>query len=424
MVLYNGIIIISNPMQNKDIVVKSNYLIEASYRLSLQEQRLILLMVSKIKPDDQNFHAYQIAVKDFNRIVGIKGEGSYQRTKELTKKLLERSMQIIKDNSVLQITWLSSAEYFEGKGYVELSFDPKLKPYLLQLKDFFTRYRLQHVIRLKSSYSIKLYELLKQYENIGKRSFTLLELRSKLGLGEDEYPLYANFKQKILSRVEEELNANTDLSIHFHERKAGRKVIGVVFNIVSNKQRQPDEIPKTLSERNELKERLHDYFCLSESQAEDVIERYDEDHITANLAYVEEKQKQGAVKNIGPYTLKAIEEDYRIVKSRFELDKEQQRLASEAHEAKKRLQESREREYGIFRRNMIETFRKGLPEAKFQRVKDEVRYEVISKYGEGNPMFEKLFEIAVNKRLAKLAAIPPFEVWSKADAEVGAPTLE
>jgi hypothetical protein len=70
-------------------------------------------MVSKIKKDDQNFHVYQIAVKDFNRIVGIKGEGSYQRTKELTKKLLERSMQIKKDNSVLQITWLSSAEYFE-----------------------------------------------------------------------------------------------------------------------------------------------------------------------------------------------------------------------------------------------------------------------------------------------------------------------
>jgi len=403
------------------VVVKSNYLIEASYRLSLQEQRLILLMVSKIKKDDQNFHVYQIAVKDFNRIVGIKGEGSYQRTKELTKKLLERSMQIKKDNSVLQITWLSSAEYFEGKGYVELSFDPKLKTYLLQLKDFFTRYRLQHVIRLKSSYSIKLYELLKQYEHIGKRSFTLSELRSKLGLGEDEYPLYANFKQKIISRVQDELNANTDLSIHFHERKGGRKVIGIVFSIVP-KRKEPDETPATLTDRNELKERLHDYFCLSESQAEDIIERYDEDHITANLAYVEEKQKHGAVKNIGPYTLKAIEENYRIQKSRFETDKEQSLLASKAQEAKKRLSEEREHEYGIFRRNMIETFRKGLSEVKFQRVKDEVRYEVISKYGEGNPMFEKLLEIAINNRLAKLAAIPSFEVWGKSDADVGVPT--
>ena len=408
---------------DKRIVVKSNYLIEASYRLSLQEQRLILLMVSKIKPDDRNFHVYQIAIKDFNRIVGIKGEANYQRTKELTKKLLERSLQIIKDNSTLQVSWLSSAEYFEGKGYVELSFDPKLKPYLLQLKEFFTRYRLQHVIRLKSTYSIKLYELLKQYENIGRRKIGLDELRHKLGLNPDEYPLYANFKQKILTRVQTELNAYTDLSFSTIEQKHGRKVIGIVFVISKNKQ-QPTTANTSviISGKVELAQRLRDYFCLSQSQAQDIIERYDEERIKANLAYVEDKLKQGAVKNIGPYTLKAIEEDYRIQKSRFELDKEQSLLASEAQEAQKRHSENREREYGIFRRNMIETFKKGLSEAKFQKIKDEVRREVIEKYGEGNPMFEKLLEIAVNNRLAKLAAIPSLEVWSKSDADVGAPT--
>ena len=406
----------------KRVIIKSNYLIEASYRLSLQEQRLILLMVSKIKPNDHNFHVYQIAIKDFNRIVGIIGEASYQRTKELTKKLLERSLQIINDNSTLQVSWLSSAEYFEGKGYVELSFDPKLKPYLLQLKEFFTRYRLQNVIRLKSNYSIKLYELLKQYENIGRRKIGLDELRHKFGLKPDEYPLYANFKQKILTRVQTELNAYTDLSFSTIEQKHGRKVIGIVFVISKNKQQPKTENTSVItSGKVELAERLRDYFCLSESQAQDIIERYDEERIKANLAYIEDKLKQGAVKNIGPYTLKAIEEDYRIQKSRFELDKEQSFLDSVALEAKKRLSEEREREYGIFRRNMIETFRKGLPEAKFKRVENEVRQEVIEKYGESNPMFEKLLEIAVNNRLAKVAAIPPFENWNNS-SDVGAPT--
>lgn len=407
---------------DKRVVVKSNYLIEASYRLSLQEQRLILLMVSKIKPDDRNFHVYQIAIKNFNRIVGIIGEASYQRTKELTKKLLERSLQIVKDNSTLQVSWLSSAEYFEGKGYVELSFDPKLKPYLLQLKEFFTRYRLQHVIRLKSSYSIKLYELLKQYENIGKRKIGLDELRHKFGLKPDEYPLYANFKQKILSRVQTELNTFTDLSFSTIEQKHGRKVIGIVFVISKNKQQPKTEnTPVIISGKVKLAERLRDYFCLSDSQALDIIERYNEEHIKANLTYVENKLKKGAVKNIGPYTLKAIEEDYRIQKSRFETDKEQSLLASKAQEAKKQLSEEREREYGIFRRNMIETFRKGLSEAKFKRVEDEVRPEVIEKYGKNNPIFEKLLEIAVNNRLAKLAAIPTFENWNNS-YEVGVPT--
>ncbi len=412
----------SSPSNATHIVVKSNYLIEASYRLSLQEQRLILLMVSRIKPEDKGFQIYRIAVKDFNRIVGIKGEASYNRTKELTKKLLERSMQITKDNSTLQITWLSSAEYFEGKGYVELSFDPKLKPYLLQLKEFFTRYRLQNVIRLKSSYSIKLYELLKQYENIGRREFNLNELRKKLGLKDSEYPLHANFKQKILSRVLTELNEHTDLSFSMRERKDIRKVVGIVF--VISKKRQQQTIAKTdyHDNKKEITDQLHEYYCLSPAQARDIIERYDEDRIRANLTYVEEKQKQGTIKNIGAYTLKAIEEDYRIKKSQFELDKEQNRQASVEREAKKRLSESRERDYGIFRRNMIETFRKGLSEAKFNRVENEVRQEVTEKHGDDNPMQEKLVEIAINHKLAKLAAIPSLEVWNKSGTNVGVPT--
>lgn len=409
------------PNNETNIVVKSNYLIEASYRLSLQEQRLILLMVSRIKPEDKGFHIYRIAVKDFNRIVGIKNEASYQRTKELTKKLLERSLQITKDNSVLQITWLSSAEYFEGKGYVELSFDPKLKPYLLQLKEFFTKYRLQNVIRLKSSYSIKLYELLKQYETIGRREFTLEQLRRTLGLKDSEYPLYANFKQKILSRVLNELNEFTDLSFSMRERKDVRKVVGIVF-VISKKRQQTRKETDCLYNKNDLIDRLHEYYCLSPAQARDIIERYDEERILANLSYVEEKQKQGTIKNIGAYTLKAIEEDYRIKKSRFELDKEQNRQASIDRETKNRLSEMCERDYGIFRRNMIETFRKGLSEVKFKRVENEVRQEVIGKYGESNLMLEKLVEIAINHKLAKLAAIPSFELWNNSKKNVGAPT--
>jgi len=405
-----------------NIVIKSNYLVEASYRLSLQEQRLILLMASKIKPEDKNFHTYQIAIKDFNRIVGIDSKSYYQRTKELTKKLLERSLQITKDNSILQITWLSSAEYFEGEGYVELSFDPKLKPYLLQLKEFFTRYQLRNVIRLKSSYSIKLYELLKQYEHVGKRKFSLEELRYKLGLHPDEYPLYANFKQKILTRAQSELNTNSDISFTTIEKKHGRRVVGITF-LISKKggEPSPENNPMVRKGKEELSERLREYFCLTETQASDIIERYDEERIKANLAYVEEKLKQNAVKSIGPYTLKAIEQDYRIQKSRFEIDKEKNRLDYESKEAQKRLLERRERDYGIFRQNMLETFRKGLSEVKFKRIEDEVRQEVIDKYGENNYMLEKLVEIALNARLAKLAAIPSQEEWSRS-MDISEPT--
>ena len=62
---------------------------------------------------------------------------------------------------------------------------------------------------------------------------------------------------------------------------------------------------------------------------------------------------------------------------------------------------------------MIETFKKGLSEAKFKRIENEVRQEVIKQYGESNLIIAKLVEIALNVRLAKLAAIPSFENWNK-----------
>ena len=63
---------------------------------------------------------------------------------------------------------------------VDLCFDPKLKPYLLQLKDQFTSIALQYAIQLKSLYAIRIYELLKQYQRLKQRTLGLSNPRSGL----------------------------------------------------------------------------------------------------------------------------------------------------------------------------------------------------------------------------------------------------
>lgn len=143
-----------------------------------------------------------------------------------------------KVRSKLQIGWLSSSEYFHSKGYVEMCFDPKLKPYLLQLKTRFTHYYLQHIIRLNHSYSIRFYELLKQYQNIGWRTFEVDELKEILGLAPEEYKLYGHFKDRILEPVKAELtqkfnNDEIDLRFEYKELKLGRKIHELRFDIFS-----------------------------------------------------------------------------------------------------------------------------------------------------------------------------------------------
>jgi plasmid replication initiation protein len=71
--------------------------------------------------------------------------------------------------------------YNESEGAIDIRFDPFLRPYLLELKKEFTSYKLENVIKLKSSYAIRIYELLMQYEKIRERTILLSDLRKMLG---------------------------------------------------------------------------------------------------------------------------------------------------------------------------------------------------------------------------------------------------
>lgn len=217
----------------KNLVVKANKLNEARYKLSVQEQRVILTMISFIKQDDSDFKPYIFTVKDFAALVGITDKDIYGRVKEVTKSLVGRRITIKESDGDLHISWLSSAKYYDGEGRVELSFDPKLKPYFFALKHEFTRYQLKNTIRLKSVYSVRIYELLKQYQGIGSRFLDLGDLRSILGISEDTFKLYGHFKATVIDRAQRELK-KTDIGFRYVPIKTGRRVTGIEFDIFNN----------------------------------------------------------------------------------------------------------------------------------------------------------------------------------------------
>jgi plasmid replication initiation protein len=127
--------------------------------------------------------------------------------------------------------WVSSAEYVNGEGIIKLSFSPKLKPYLLQLKTQFTSYRLSNVLSLNSTYSIRLYELMKKWQHLGKWENSVEELKLKFGVPKESYQRYNHFKTRVILRAVEEVNAKTDLSIDYKEIKKGRGVDRIEFTI-------------------------------------------------------------------------------------------------------------------------------------------------------------------------------------------------
>ncbi|MEI7990010.1 MAG: replication initiation protein, partial [Chloroflexota bacterium] len=128
-----------------------------------------------------------------------------------------------------------SAKYLEKEGAVLLSFDPKLKPYLLQLKGNFTSCKLEMLLSFKSQYTMRMYTLLKQYERVSEREVELQQLRDILGIGKEQYKLYSNFRDRVLEPTQKELKAKSDLVFEFDEIKYGRRVGAIRFRIISKK---------------------------------------------------------------------------------------------------------------------------------------------------------------------------------------------
>lgn len=240
-------------MNEELVVTKANKMIEASYRLSVSEQRVMALLVTRIHPNDEDFKPYRFKITELEKLVtdsARKHKGLYSRVKALTRGLQEKVLQIREPNRILQVSWLSAAEYLDGEGEVELEFSPRLKPYLLQLQERFTSYKIRNVIKLRSGYSVRFYELLKQYEPLGQRSFDLPGLRTTLGVPDTELTRWVDFKRKAIDVAERELPKKTDLAFSYTVRKRARAVAFVDFKIWSIKKDKPPK-KKTAKQKTE-----------------------------------------------------------------------------------------------------------------------------------------------------------------------------
>ncbi|AIE61783.1 replication initiation protein [Bacillus methanolicus] len=227
--------------KTSNFVTKSNKLIEANYKLGVVEQKIILCLASNIRPTDSDFKTYTLPVKEFNKLLGLKGSPKYTELRKITKELMQKVFEVRINKKVIQVAWLSYVAYNESEGTIDIRFDPFLRPYLLELKKEFTSYKLENVVKLKSSYAIRIYELLKQYEKLQERTFLLDDLRKMLG-AEDIYPAYGNFKQRVLMPAQKELKKKTDISFEIEEIKVGRRVNKIKFLIFPTKKKNNPQL--------------------------------------------------------------------------------------------------------------------------------------------------------------------------------------
>lgn len=281
----------SNPL-----AIQSNALIHARYEMTALQKKILLMLISKIQPDDFDFKPYRIYAKDFLKAAELKSTQIYGKLKLATEGLLSKVFWIKKPTGVLQITILSSAEYFEGKGVMELCFDPKLKPYLLQLKEQFTIMPLKQVLSLRSVYSIRIYEMLQQFKSTGYFITKVDDLKYKLNI-DGKYRSYNLFKRNVILQAQKEL-ANTDMAFTFEEIKAGRRIDIIKFKL------QPIKEINLTEEQRVLQAKLMNDLGLTEMQAKKIIVKTPEKEVHRTIFDIKMAQREGKIRtNIAAYSV-------------------------------------------------------------------------------------------------------------------------
>ena len=221
-------------MANDLTVVKANSLIEASYRLTLDEMRLLALTIGTMNPKSDQ-QVFEFSVSEFvNQFPDVNVDRAYTQIKSAIERISERWVKTEDERHVTKFRWVSSQTYFKKEGRFKIALTNEIMPYLTQLKGQFTQYQLNHISGFSSVHAIRLYELFTQYKRLGERYISVEELKKWLQL-EDKYDRYNNLNQWVLIPALSEINEKSDLFVGYEPIKRGRKIIGVEFNITHEK---------------------------------------------------------------------------------------------------------------------------------------------------------------------------------------------
>lgn len=244
---------------NKSLVYKSNALIEASYRLSVNEQRIILGCIAQVRRDapltDQQL--YTVTAQDVADLAGIGVKTAYRDLKAAAERLFRREVTLHEapngkggSGAKVRLTrWVQEVVYEEDQGTVALRFSQPMVPYLSQLTEQFTRYALADVAHMDSAYGIRLYELLCQWREAGQREVDIDWLRDAFQL-EGRYVRLADFKRWVIEPAVKQINEHSPLWVKWSQRKTGRQVSHLLFTFGEKPPEKPVKARKAKANGN------------------------------------------------------------------------------------------------------------------------------------------------------------------------------
>lgn len=254
----------------EQLVVKANELIQRDrFSLTVQQQKVVLYLISKIKPGDTDFTTVEFDIPEFCQVCGIDFRSGmhYQKLKEAIKDIADKSIYIRLPDRQREtlVRWIEKPYFNEKSGKVLIKIDEDMKPYLLQLKENFTQYELIYTLCFKSQYSLRLYELVKarHYHELQPLVFRVSvdDLRDRLVIVDPQrqdkrrrgnspdapkYTEFRDFRARVLVPAVRDINEYSDKAIEFAAIKRGRNTEEIEFTVTTKSPQEIAEIHKMM----------------------------------------------------------------------------------------------------------------------------------------------------------------------------------
>lgn len=244
--------------ENKIARLENNFVFNAHYRLTANEQKILLFLASNIDLGREDFQKQTVPVVVLEKILNQDGKkwGSlYDRMRDFAERIISKHISFPTDFEIDghkfpgYVNWFQSiapCRNNRGEVCLEFEFSNKLKPFLLHLKEYVKLNRID-IAPMKSGFSIRIYSLLKAYRDKMRKHekestylFELEELKSMLGIS-GKYTALDNFKRRVLNVAKKEINENTTINIDIKGVRTNRRITHIKF-LVTDKKKQNKSI--------------------------------------------------------------------------------------------------------------------------------------------------------------------------------------
>lgn len=422
-------------LREKD-VIKHSSTIQISNKISLLQRKAWNVLLANAYDDLPTKNRYQVSVIYLLEVLQIKTR-NIKYLKEIIKDLMsvvvEFNLLDKDDKNEWHATTLLSYVVIKN-GICSYEYSSFLRE-ILYSPAIYARIKLSMQNKFSSKHTLALYELCIDYfiEKRGYGTTPFIEIekfRELMGFKENEYTIFKDLSKYIIKKSILEINNKTDIFVEQEYKKCVRKVVAIKFSIKPNPENKDKEISllfqeidkqetnnmSPISSKSELFERLQKYFCLSPSQAQKVLGTYDKNYILENLTYIETKINRGEIQNIGAYTLKALQEDYRNQKSQFDIEKEKRQKQNQKEEYQKEREEKQKAEHYRYQRIEAEKYKESLSPQELQQIEVTIKKEVSKEIeNQKSPDFTLplLVRIEIEKYLIEQSGALSFEQWQK-----------